>query len=135
VGGERHTGTFGFIAAVAACAVSIGLAVITATVLEVDALRGASPAGQLPFYVLFAGTAAGILLAALTAWNLLGPIASTYRRGGLAMVCAFATVILMLVCIPIHQLTGRTGLLALLGLAGVMALVQGRRVRHWGAKA
>jgi hypothetical protein len=135
VSGDSHTGTFGFIAAVAACAVSLGVAVITATVLQVDALRTSSVPGQLPFYLLFLGTTIGILLAAVTAWALLGPVDSTYRRGGLAMVCAFATVILMLVCIPVHQLTGRSGLLVLLGVSGAMAVLQLRRARRWGAKA
>jgi hypothetical protein len=135
VSGDSHTGTFGFIAAVAACAVSLGVAVITATVLQVDALRTSATSGQLPFYLLFLGTTIGILLAAVTAWALLGPVDSTYRRGGLAMVCAFATVILMLVCIPVHQLTGRSGLLVLLGVSGAMAVLQLRRARRWGAKA
>jgi hypothetical protein len=135
VSGDSHTGTFGFIAAVAGCAVSLGVGVITATVLQVDALRTSSAAGQLPFYLLFLGTTIGILLTAVTAWALLGPIDSTYRRGGLALVCAFATVILMLICIPVHQLTGRSGLLVLLGLSAATAILQGRRARRWGAKA
>jgi hypothetical protein len=127
------SGTFGFIAAVGASAVSIGLVVITATVLGVDALRSGQPDDLSPaLYLLFGGTLCGILAAGSTAWWLLGPIESTYRRGGLAMVCGFATVLLMLICIPVHQLLGRTGLFALLAIGTVAAALLARRARHLG---
>ena len=130
---ERQTGTFAFVAAVGASAVSIGLVVITATVLGVGALRSGTPEGLNPaLYLLFGGTLSGILAAAGTAWWLLGPIESTYRRGGLAMVSGFATVLLMLICIPVHQFLGRTGLLALLALSTVTAVLLGRRARRLG---
>jgi hypothetical protein len=106
--------------------------VVTATVLLVDALRGEARQDNLTLrlYLLFGGTLLGIALAAWAAWRLLGPIASAYRRGGLAMVSGFATVLLMLVCIPINQLLGRTGLTVLLGLSGAAAALLGRRVRR-----
>lgn len=107
--------------------------VITATVLLVDALRPGQPAGLNPaLYLLFGGTLGGIMVAAGTAWWLLGPIESTYRRGGLAMVCGFATVLVMLICIPIHQFLGRTGLFALLTLCTVAAALLARRARRLG---
>jgi hypothetical protein len=114
--------------------------VVTATVLLVDALRNrAYTAGleglTLRLYLLFGGTLTGILIAAWAAWRLLGPIESAYRRGGLAMVSGFATVLLMLICIPINQLLGRTGLIVLLALSGVAAALLGRRARHLGANA
>jgi hypothetical protein len=126
-----------FLAAALAGAVSAGLMVITATVLLADALRTRAHAGDLNLrlYLLFGGTLAGILIAAWAAWRLLGPIPSAYRRGGLAMVSAFATVVIMLICIPIHQLLGRTGLLVLLGLSGITALVLARRARRLGSPA
>ena len=131
--GERHRGTFGFIAAVAAGAVSLGLVVITATVLGVDALRSGQPASLNPaLYLLFGGTLGGILAAAGMAWWLLGPIESTYRRGGLAMVCGFATVLLMLICIPVHQFLGRSGLFALMTLCTLAAALLARRARRLG---
>ena len=118
----------GFVITAMACAVSLGLLVITATVLGVDALRSphedADVAG--PFYLLAGGTFAGIFLAVFTAWRLLR-LPSAYRRGGLSLVSGFATVLLMLICIPVHQLLGRTGLLALLVLCGLVAAVLGRR--------
>jgi hypothetical protein len=125
------SGTFGFVAAVGASAVSIGLVVITATVLGVDALRsGQSPGLNPALYLLFGGTLAGILAAAGMAWWLLGPIESTYRRGGLAMVCGFATVLLMLICIPVHQLLGRGGLFGFMAMCMVAAALLARRARR-----
>jgi hypothetical protein len=109
-------------------AVAFGLAVVTATVLGVDSLRplAASAAPQLgaPLYLLFFGTIAGLVLAGVVAWRLLSPVLSIYRRGGLSIVSGFATVLAMLLCIPVHQLAGRAGLTALGVLAlGVSALL------------
>ena len=127
-------------ATVAACAVSAGLMVVTATVLLVDALRHRTYTKgleglALQLYVLFGGTLAGVLIAVWAAWRLLGPIASAYRRGGLAIVSGFATVLLMLICIPINQLLGRTGLIILLVLSGIVAAILGRRARRLGTNA
>jgi hypothetical protein len=137
VRGESAGGTLGFLAAVLACAVSAGLMVVTATVLLVDALRDKTYPESLTLrlYLLFGGTLAGILIASWAAWRLLGPIASTYRRGGLAMVSGFSTVLLMLICIPINQLLGRTGLISLLAVSGIVAALLGRRARRLGASA
>jgi hypothetical protein len=128
-------GPVGFVATVALCALLAGLTVVTATVLLVEALRGGSyPENlHLRLYLLFGGTLSGILLAAWSAWRLLEPVASTYMRGGLSMVAGFGTVLLMLVCIPIHQLLGRSGLLVLFGFSGVAALLLARRARRLGA--
>jgi hypothetical protein len=122
----------GFVAVVVSCATSAGLLVITATVLGVDALRADSGPANLnfSFYLLVGGTLSGILLAAYAAWHLLAPVESTYRRGGLSIVSAFATTVLMLICIPVHQLLGRTGLLILLGLSGVTTLALARQARR-----
>lgn len=135
--GESRGTALGFLAAALAGAVSAGLVVVTATVLVVDALRaGAYPESlTLRLYLIFGGTLAGILMAAWAAWRLLGPISSAYRRGGLAMVSGFATVLLMLVCIPINQLLGRPGLLVLLGVSVLAAALLTRRARRLGAAA
>ena len=124
-------------ATVAACALSAGLTVVTATVLVVDALRGGEYPENLTLrlYLLFGGTLSGVLMAAWAAWRLLQPIASTYRRGGLAMVSGFATVLLMLVCIPVNQLLGRSGLVALLALSATAAILLAKRARRLGAAA
>ena len=101
---------------------------ITATVLAVDALRTVGDGTtDLRFYLLFGGTLAGILVAGFAAWGLLGPIHSLYRRGGLAIVCAFATVLVMLICIPVNEWFGRNGLVTLLACFGLAAAFLGRQ--------
>ncbi len=134
-GAEKEHGPLNLLVAAVTSAVSAGLLVITATVLAVGALRPSNQAGNLDvsFYLLVAGTLGGILVAAFAAWRLLAPIASTYRRGGLSIVCGFATVLLMLLCIPVNQLLGRTGLFLLLGLCGITAVIAARRAWRLGA--
>jgi hypothetical protein len=110
--------------------------IISATVLGVDAVRsGPNPDRTLLFYLIVGGTLSGILAAAAAAWWLLGPIQSTYRRGGLAMVCGFATVLVMLVCIPLYQLLGRSGLILLLAASAIASALLGHQARRLGAGA
>ena len=115
-------------------AVAFGLAVVSATVLGVDLLRPpappADPAPGLPLYLLLVGTIAGLLLAGVVAWRLLSPILSIYRRGGLSVVSAFATVLAMLLCIPVHQLAGRPGLGVLIAAGLLVSVVLARRARR-----
>ena len=122
-------GPVAFVVMSMACAVSLGLLLITATVLGVDAMRGPGGARNLDlsFYRLVGGTFGGVVLAGCAAWRLLSLIPSTYRRGALSLVAGFATVLLMLICIPLSQLLGRTGLYALLAGSGVLAALLGRR--------
>ena len=113
-------------------AIAVGLVVVAATVLLVDLLKGDAYPENLTIrlYLLFGGTVGGILAAAGAAWRLLQPIPSLYRRGGLAIVSGFATVLLMLVCIPIHQMFGRTGLLVTVGLSGIGAALLAAQTRR-----
>ena len=131
--GER--GPVGFVAIVLASAISVGLLVITGTVFVVDALRHGDQPGNLDlsFYLLVGGTLAGVLGAAFVAWSLLAPVGSVYRRGGLSIVSAFGTVLLMLVCIPVNQLFGRSGLLLLLAASAILAIFLFRQARRWRA--
>ena len=124
--------TAGFLAAALAGAIAIGLVVVTATVLLVDLLKtGTYPENlTLRLYLLFGGTVGGILAAAGAAWHLLHPIPSLYRRGGLAIVSGFATVLLMLICIPIHQVFGQAGLLVTMTLSGIAAALLAIRTRR-----
>jgi hypothetical protein len=124
-----------FVTSVMASAVSLGLLLITATVLAVDALRVRESGGDIDaaFYILVGGTLAGVFLAASAAWRLLAPLESVYRRGGLSIVSAFATILLMLICIPVDQHFGSTGLLVLLGVSAVAALGLHRRAKRLGA--
>ena len=129
---EAGTATIGFLAAALAGAIALGLVVVTATVLLVDLLKASNHPDNLTLrlYLLFGGTLAGILVAAGAAWRLLQPIPSLYRRGGLAMVSGFATVLLMLVCIPIHQMFGQAGLLMILASSGIAAALLAVRSRR-----
>lgn len=112
---------------------AVGLAAVSATVFLVDLLRAGTPSGtpQLgaPLYILFFGTLASLVLAGVVAWRLLDPILSVYRRGGLSVVSALATVLPMLLCIPVHQLAGRAGLAGLGGLAALGSLLLARLAR------
>jgi hypothetical protein len=99
--------------------------VVALTVLLLDLVRGgaaAAPAQGRLALLLGAGTLAGILAAAGVTWMLLAPIVSYYRRGGLSIVASFATVVLMLLTIPVHQLAGRAGLGAAAAMCAVAAL-------------
>src|SRR5215216_6462759 len=110
--------------------VAFGVAVVSATVLGVGLLRGdaPSPTPQLgaPLYLLFFGTMAGLVLAGVVAWRLLDPILSVYRRGGLSIVSGLATVLPMLICIPVNELAGRAGLAGFGTLAALVSLVLAR---------
>ncbi|HEY8256596.1 MAG TPA: hypothetical protein VIG08_02980 [Gemmatimonadales bacterium] len=128
----------GLAAGAVGSAVALGLGVVAATTLAVDAMRpagGGAPDLDAPFYLLLGGTLAGIALAGLVAWHLLSPIESAYRRGGLALVSAFATVIAMLVCIPINQTFGRAGLGGLIAVSLAVSLLLARRARAAGASS
>jgi hypothetical protein len=59
----------------------------------------------------------GAGLGATIAWSLMAPIASTYRRGGLAMVAGFGTLLVAFVTAPVDSMLGRAGLLGLAVLA------------------
>lgn len=113
-----------------------GLAVISSTVVVVGLVRGPgagpTPDFGAPLALLLAGTMGGLLLAGVVTWHLLDRVASAYRRGGLAMVSSFATVILMLVTMPLNQAAGRTGLLALAAMAAGAGLLLARRARRLG---
>jgi hypothetical protein len=118
---------------------AFGLAVVSVTVLGVDLVRPATPppgtASGPAFYLLLFGTIGGLILAGVVAWRLLAPILSTYRRGGISLVTAFATVLPMLLCMVANQLAGRIGLAALAGVALLVALALGARARQAGAGA
>jgi hypothetical protein len=111
-----------------------GLAVVGATVAAVDALRPAgqdmAPALGGPLYLLAAGTLGGIVVAGVVTWRLLAPVDSAYRRGGFALVSAFATVPLMQIYRPLHQALGRPALLGGAALMAALALLLARRARR-----
>ena len=126
------SGPLAFVVSGVGAGASAGLAIISGIVLGVDSLRSGSQAPQLDasFYLLVLGTLAGIVAAAFLAWRLLAPVGSAYRRGALSIVCSFATVLLMLVCIPVHQLLGRIGLLCLIVISSLAAALLGHHAKR-----
>jgi NhaP-type Na+/H+ or K+/H+ antiporter len=116
---------------------SAGLALVGATVAATAALRPPAgttePALGAPLYVLLFGTLAGLLLAGVVAWWLLRPLESTYRRGGLAMVSAFATVVLMQIYRPLDAAFGVPALVGGAVLTAGLAWLLARRARRVAA--
>jgi hypothetical protein len=114
-----------------------GLALVGATVAALDAVRPppgtAEPALGIAFYLLVTGTLGSLVLAGVVAWRLLAPLDSTYRRGGLALVSAFATVPTMLLYQPLDAAFGMPGLLAAAALAAGAAWLLCRRARRIAA--
>ena len=117
-----------------AIAIAIGIGLITVAVWVVSTLLADAPASDTPvvdgpaFYVLVVGTLSGIVAAGLITWTLLSPLRSTYRRGGLSLVSAFATAGGMLVTMPINQIAGRAGLVGLVVLCAAVAWLLSRRL-------
>jgi hypothetical protein len=124
-------------AAALGAGVSAGLALVGATVAALDAVRPppgtADPALGAPLYLLAAGTLGGLVLAGVVAWRLLAPLDSTYRRGGLALVSAFATVPVMLLYQPLDAAFGTPALLAAAALAAGAAFLLSRLARRIAA--
>ena len=113
---------------------SAGLALVGATVAALAALRppagDTEPAAGAPLYLLLFGTLGGLLLAGVVVWRLLAPLQSTYRRGGLALVSAFATVVVMQIYRPLDAAFGPPALLAAAALASALAWILARRARR-----
>ena len=124
-------------AAAMGAGLSAGLALVGLTVAALAAVRpppGASePAVGAPLYLLLAGTLGALLLAGIVTWRLLAPLPSTYRRGGLALVSAFATVPVMQVYRPLDTAFGPPALLAVAALAATAAWLLARRARRIAA--
>ena len=116
---------------------SAGLALVGVTVAAQAAVRPppgtAEPALGLPLYLLLAGTLGGLVLAGVVAWRLLAPLESTYRRGGLSLVSAFATVVLMQIYRPLDATLGPPALLGAAALAAAAAWLLARRARRIAA--
>ncbi len=122
------------VAAALGAGLSAGLALVGATVAAISALRPPAgttePALGAPLYLLLFGTTAGLVLAGVVAWRLLAPLRSTYRRGGLSLVSAFATVVIMQIYRPLDAAFGVPALVAASALAGGAAWLLARRARR-----
>ncbi|HEX3927177.1 MAG TPA: hypothetical protein VHW65_04210 [Gemmatimonadales bacterium] len=76
------------------------------------------------------GAVLGVVFTAFMAWHFMTAVASNYRRGGLAMVAAFAgSVISGALTVMIRQLAGSRGLAGLCAVALVITVILGRRAR------
>jgi hypothetical protein len=123
-------------AAALGAGLSAGLALVGVTVAMLEAVRPAAGAGAGDptaggaLYLLMAGTLGGLVLAGVVTWWLLAPIDSTYRRGGLSLVSAFATVPAMLIYPPLHAALGTSALLVAAAAAATVALLLCRRARR-----
>jgi hypothetical protein len=120
-------------AASMAFGILLGTGVTTATLLAVRTLQVSAPppATPDPFagagLVLLIGTFAGPLVAVVASWTLMTTVESPYRRGMLATVAGFATVLAAIVAIPLDHYLGRPGLLGYLVLCGAGSLAVARR--------
>lgn len=89
--------------------------------------EGAITGGPI-FALVLGGTIGGFLLSIGLAWSLMRPLRNPYRRGGLAIVAGFATVVIMLLTVVADQVAGRWGLLGFAGLCAIGCALLARRV-------
>jgi hypothetical protein len=111
-------------------AAGMGVAVTTISLVTWATVRAAASSGitsrsnivdGLAVNVLIYGTVTSVFLAGAAAFLLMAPVDSNYRRGGLAMVSAFAGFLVSVISTSlIRDLLGAQ---ALLGLAAVSALL------------
>ena len=116
--------------------VLFGTAVIAAVSWGVRTLQAGRPVPATPdpasgvALLILAGELGGAFAGGAAAWLLMAPIDSIYRRGGLTMVTAFATLVVSLIGIPVDIWLGRSGLLALSGFCALGCLWLSRRLRR-----
>lgn len=114
-----------------AAGAATGAAVITAGLLILRTIQhGRVTETQDAGFTLLAAALAAIIAAAVTGWSLSGGIEETWRRGVVATLSVFGTVMLSLVAVPADLLAGRGGLagyLVLLVGAAAWALGHARR--------
>lgn len=113
--------------------VGIGLQALVS--FGVDALKVGLAPGEKPTLtsphalMLLLGTPAGIVLAGLAAWYFLAPLGNPWRRSMLAIVAGLGSFVVSVLLIwPVFSYFGRPGLLALIAVAGILSLFQGRRL-------
>lgn len=115
-------------------AIALGTAVAALATFVVRTLQASAPPAESldlagpPALVLLLGTLAALLVAAVTTWRLMAPAREPFRQGALAMVSAFATLVVSLVTMPVDRMLGRPGLLGLAAVALVLAGLARRRI-------
>jgi hypothetical protein len=117
--------TFGMLAGTALIALAMWLR--RTLELQGHGAQGAVTGGPI-FALVLGGTIGGFLLTIGLSWSLMRVLRSPYRRGGLAIVAGFATVVLMLFTVVADQVAGRWGLLGFAGICALGCLLLARRV-------
>jgi len=102
---------------------ALGTGLVALVLWEVRNLLGDAPAADLPTItgpalpLLLWGTFAAICLASLASWLHSDRRQSPLRRAAMAMAAGLGTILAAMLAAPLHQLAGRTGLLALAAVA------------------
>ncbi|MFL5494761.1 MAG: hypothetical protein ACJ8DC_10310 [Gemmatimonadales bacterium] len=124
-----------------AAAILLGTAVVLFVLWGVRVLVAAAAptdgpvGGGAALVLLLGGTLLALLASAGAAWACLTPIDSYYRRGGLALVCTFATFVMAVLAAPLHHFFGQGALLGVGGgalAAGLLLLRLSSAHRHGG---
>ena len=112
-------------------AVGVGCqAMVTWTVrtLQTGAPAAAKPSlDSAPALVLLIGTLLGLVIAGAATWRALSPIGNPWRQAMLSIIAALGSFALSLVTLPIDRSYGRTGLLVLAGVSGLIAMIISQR--------
>jgi hypothetical protein len=118
----------------AAMGTFVGTAAVIGAMLAVLQLQARTSTDDGTLVLLIAGgTLGGLAVGAACTWWILAPLGNWFRRGMLATVSAFATVLAMLLAFPVRGLFGSTGLLVLVLLCLLIALWLGQRARRLSA--
>lgn len=119
----------------------LGATVITGALWLLRTIQAATPAadtldlGSAPAVILFGGTVGGMLAAAAGTWRALRPVNSTWRQGGLAMVSAFASLVVSVLAVPADSTLGHWGVLGLALAGAALAWRLARAVARAAAAA
>ncbi|HET8633300.1 MAG TPA: hypothetical protein VFL88_04080 [Gemmatimonadales bacterium] len=111
-----------------------GTATVIGAMLAVLQLQARTSTDEGTLVLLIAGgTLGGLAVGAASTWWILAPLGNWFRRGMLATVSAFATVLAMLLAFPVRGLFGSAGLLAFVLACLLIAFWLGRRARRLSA--
>lgn len=114
--------------AMGTCAGTAAVIGAMVTVLQLQA-RTSTDQGTLVLLIA-GGTLGGLAVSAASTWWILAPLGNWFRRGMLATVSAFATVLAMLLAFPVRGLFRTTGLILFAAACLLTALWLGRRARR-----
>jgi hypothetical protein len=105
----------------------VSLAMWGARTLQASGAAG-DVAGGPVFALVVGGTLAGLGVAVGVAWSLMRPLRSPFRRGGLAILAGFLTLIVILPTVVLDRLVGTAGLLGFAAACAAGCVLLGRKV-------